>query len=67
MIVYIICIGDMNMEVRSKEKMFIMRINESLHNELKKRSNKFNMNMTQYVVSIINEQILKENQYDKNE
>lgn len=55
------------MEVRSKEKMFIMRINESLHNELKKRSNKFNMNMTQYVVSIINEQILKENQYDKNE
>lgn len=53
------------MEKKPDNKTFIMQIPITMHNEIKKRAIKHNMTMTRYVTSIINEQIIKENLYDK--
>lgn len=54
------------MEETYKEKIIAMRVSEVLHDEIKKRSKRRNMTMTRYIMSLINEQIIKENQYEQN-
>jgi len=53
------------MKIRKSEKSLLIHISVQLHHEIKKRALKRNVTMKDYVTSIINDQIFKEEQYDK--
>lgn len=53
------------MEIKPENTNFIMRLPKPLHIALKKLAKKYNMTMSRYIVCLINEQIIKESQYEQ--
>lgn len=53
------------MKEKKIEKALLIHISTQLHHEIKKRALKRNVSMKDYVTAIINDQISKEEQYDK--